>query len=197
MTAHPRSFSFLDLRMESLAGRLLIATPDLLDGNFARAVIYICSHSEEGAFGLVLNRAVEDSDLIDLLPAWATFASEPRLLFQGGPVEPESAFALVRAEDEPPPSWAHVAGPIGLVPLSTDPADFGLLLSGLRIYGGYAGWSAGQLDGEVEQKAWFVVDAEPVDLFTNEPDTLYRRVLRRQAGKLAMYAFFPENPRQN
>ena len=41
------------------------------------------------------------------------------------------------------------------------------------------------------------VDAEPVDLFTNEPDTLYRRVLRRQAGKLAMYAFFPENPRQN
>lgn len=183
--------------MESLAGRLLVATPDLVDGNFARTVIYICSHTEDGAFGLVLNRPVESSSITAILPAWARFVSDPPCLFQGGPVEPESAFALVRADDETPASWAHVGGPIGLVPLSTDPDDFGHLLSGLRIFGGYAGWSANQLDGEVEAQAWFIVDSEPGDLFDPEPETLYRRVLRRQAGKLQMYAFFPENPRQN
>lgn len=183
--------------MESLAGRLLVASPDLIDPNFKRTVIYISNHSPEGAFGLVLNRPVEGSSVAEHLPAWAPFLSGPGIVFAGGPVEPESAFALVRAEDEPPESWAHVAGPIGLVPLDSDPEAFGHLLSGLRIFAGYAGWGAGQLDGEVDEKAWFVLDAEPDDIFWPEPESLYRRVLRRQRGKTAMYAYFPENPRQN
>lgn len=183
--------------MESLAGRLLVASPDLIDPNFKRTVIYISNHSAEGAFGLVLNRPVDGSSVADHLPSWAPLLSEPGVIFAGGPVEPESAFALVRAEDEPPAVWAHVDGPIGLVPLDADPAEFGHLLSGLRIFAGYAGWGAGQLDGEIEEKAWFVLDAEPDDIFRADTESLYRRVLRRQRGKTAMYAYFPENPRQN
>ena len=70
-------------------------------------------------------------------------------------------------------------------------------LDGFRLFAGYAGWSAQQLEGEVEEEAWFVVDAQPGDAFDPDPEHLWRNVLRRQPGKLAMFAYFPKTLNTN
>ncbi len=78
----------------SLAGKLLVATPSLVDPNFARTVVLICEHNAEGALGVVLNRPMEHATIGEHLPAWAPFVSTPPVIFQGGPVEPATALAL-------------------------------------------------------------------------------------------------------
>ena len=70
-------------------------------------------------------------------------------------------------------------------------------LAGLRIFAGYAGWAAGQLEGEIDEGAWYVVDSEPRDAFTDNPERLWREVLRRQRGRLAMVSTYPDDPTQN
>lgn len=183
---------------QSLAGRLLVATPGLEDPNFRRTVVLMVAHNDDGSFGLVLNRPVDEVDLRQVLPAWAPLAAEPPLLFTGGPVEPSSALALGRAPDGPPASgWTPVVGDVGLVSLNEGPEDVALRIDRVRIFAGYAGWGAGQLEDELRAEAWFVVDALPADAFTPEPATLWREVLRRQPGKLAMFAFYPEDPARN
>lgn len=183
---------------QPLAGRLLVATPALDDPNFRRTVVLMVAHSGDGSFGIVLNRPLEEAELRQVLPAWATLAAHPPLLFTGGPVEPSSALALGRALDGPPPSgWTTVVGNVGLVALGDGPEDVALRVDTVRIFAGYAGWTAGQLDEELAAEAWFVVDALPADPFTPTPGTLWRDVLRRQAGKLAMFAFFPDEPGRN
>ena len=66
-------------------------------------------------------------------------------------------------------------------------------ISALRVFRGYAGWGPGQLEGEIEAGAWLVLDPEPTDLFTHEPDELWRTVLRRQPGRLAWLADAPDD----
>jgi putative transcriptional regulator len=70
-------------------------------------------------------------------------------------------------------------------------------VAGLRIFAGYAGWSPGQLEGEVDSGSWFVVEAEGRDAFTDAPAALWQRVLRRQRDHLAFVATFPEDPEMN
>jgi len=70
-------------------------------------------------------------------------------------------------------------------------------IAGMRIFAGYAGWSAGQLEGEIQAGGWYVVDAEARDAFSPEPDRLWRVVLRRQRGNLALVATFPDDPTMN
>ena len=70
-------------------------------------------------------------------------------------------------------------------------------VSGVRVFAGYAGWAAGQLEGEIATKQWWVVDATIDDLFTDDPDGLWARVLKRQGGELAWYAHYPSDPTLN
>jgi putative transcriptional regulator len=181
---------------ESLKGKLLIATPSLADPNFERTVVLILEHGDEGALGVVLNRASE-VDLSVPLPEWAPFAAEPSVVFVGGPVGQGSMIALARAEGAPGTTWAPVLGPIGVLDLGSDADDVGDQLSGLRVFHGYAGWAAGQVEGEIEEGAWFVVDADPEDALAASPDDLWRAVLRRQPGRLSMFANFPADPALN
>ena len=67
----------------------------------------------------------------------------------------------------------------------------------MRLFAGYAGWTRGQLEDEIEEGAWFVVDATEGDVLNDEPGSLWQRVLRRQRGRLAMFAAFPEDPTTN
>jgi putative transcriptional regulator len=188
--------------MDSLTGRLLVASPDLIDSNFKRTVIYLCSHGTEGALGLILNRPLDGVPVESHLPEWGRTVSEPRVLFRGGPVERESVFALARSADLANPEtqiegWIPAANGLGLVNIGAGPETLGFRLDDARVFLGYAGWSEGQLDSEVGEGAWFPLNALPGDIFTATPETLYRDVLARQPGRLAMYALFPDNPRQN
>ena len=183
---------------ETLTGKLLVASPVLQDANFARSVVYLCAHSADGAFGLIVNRPIEDSPIGDHMPQWMEHVNRPAVFFRGGPVEPAAAFGLALSRTEPPDGgWLAVVDGVGLFDLSLDARQVAGGLESLRLFSGYSGWGAGQLEAEIGQDAWFVVDSQPADLFTSDPARLWRDVLRRQTGKLAMFAFFPENPSSN
>jgi len=180
-----------------LGGKLLVATPKLVDPNFHRTVVLICAHDENGAFGLVLNRPLESASVERHLPGWSEYAAPPASLFLGGPVEPAMAFALTggaAAADTANSPVCPGLAQFDLARVSAAGWDYG---SPVRLFAGYAGWGAGQLDAEVEEEAWFVVDAHPADAFTPDPQGLWRAVLRRQTGRLAMFAFAPTDPSAN
>jgi putative transcriptional regulator len=188
-----------DLGGADLAGRLLVATPLLDDPHFRRTVVLLLDHGEDGALGVVLNRPT-DVPVGEVLGSWEDVVAGPPVLWYGGPVANDSALALAA----PRPGAAHPSGfrPIGtdglgLVDLDEDPQLVRTELSAIRVYAGYSGWGAGQLEDELDEGAWYVVDALPGDPFTDVPDALWRLVLRRQGGELAFMATYPDDPEMN
>ena len=179
----------------SLAGRLLVATPHIFDPNFHRTVVLIVEHGPEGTLGVVLNRPTEEL-ITDHVPQWAPLATDPAVIFIGGPVSNEIAVGVTSAPVPAPEGYEPVLGDIGLFDLSQEPGDFAAIAR-LRVFSGYSGWDGAQLEGELEAGGWFLADAEPHDVFTEEPDDLWRRVIARQPGRLAFYATFPADPRMN
>lgn len=184
---------------QSLAGRLLVASPELVDPNFHRTVIFVLAHTEDGALGLVLNRPSE-ATVEELVPPWNDLAAPPSMMFLGGPVGLEAVVGLGHASSTSPErgnAFAPLVGSIGTVDLNLSPADMDVELEAVRLFAGSAGWSGGQLEDELDEKSWFVVDIEPADVFTDEPDQLWRTVLRRQPGRLAWFANAAGNPMFN
>jgi putative transcriptional regulator len=179
-----------------MRGRLLVATPPLVDPNFDRTVILLLEHGDDGSLGLVLNRP-SATDLDDVLPDWNDLASAPARVFLGGPVSPEAVIALARGRAEEASGWVPLLDDLGTVDLGRDPALVGASLRELRVYLGYAGWGPAQLQAELDQGAWFVVEAVPSDPFAAEPDALWRNVLRRQRGRIAIFASCPADPTVN
>ena len=180
-------------------GRLLLATP--LTGDFFRhTVVLVLHHDEEGAHGLVLNKPL-DARVSAVLPDWEPHVTPPNALFQGGPVGMDTAMGLVSipgsAGVEPPLGTSRLFGGLGLVDLDAPLPLVVPELSGLRIFAGYAGWSDGQLDAELAEGAWYVVDLEPRDPFQTEASRLWRDVLARQRSMLSLVATHTEHPEQN
>ncbi|MET9519296.1 YqgE/AlgH family protein [Streptomyces sp. NPDC002994] len=183
--------------VSSLTGRLLVASPALADPNFDRAVVLLIDHDEEGSLGVVLNRPTPVG-VRDILLPWAGLAGDPDVVFQGGPVSLDSALGVaVIPGDEGPLGWRRVYGAIGLVDLEAPPELLAAALGSLRIFAGYSGWGPGQLEEELKSGAWYVVESEPGDVSSPEPESLWRAVLRRQRSRLAMIATYPDDPSLN
>ncbi|MGY2874086.1 putative transcriptional regulator [Marmoricola sp. URHA0025 HA25] len=183
--------------MEPATGSLLIAAPTMADPNFARTIVLLLDTGESGALGVVLNRPTE-LDVADVLEPWADLVARPSVLFQGGPVETDAALAVATiAADDDPVGWRRVYGSTGLLDLDAPVEILSSALSAVRIFAGYAGWGSGQLEAEIEEGAWYVVPAEPLDPFLGNPDRLWATVLRRQGGQLAMLATMPAEPGLN
>ena len=183
---------------EPLLGKLLVATPALLDPNFARTVVLICDENEHGKLGIILNRPFR-VEVATYAPEWGPLASPPARVFEGGPVAREGALAVGRLRDETPPAagWIPITDTLGIVDLDASPADFWGDLVGLRVFSGYAGWGAGQLEDEIAEQAWFVLDSAPADPFDPEPTDLWEQVLRRQGGDFSAFAPGPGDPASN
>ena len=195
-----------------LAGRLLVAAPTLQDPNFFRTVVLILEHTtQDGALGVVLNRP-SGTGVAEVLPAWEDLASEPGVVHVGGPVSPGAAICLAAISGDPdavpgdafaplpPPTSAATAPPgarLGTVDLDTDPLGIAAAVAGLRVFAGYAGWTAGQLEEEIAERAWFVLDALPGDPFADESGGLWQRVLARQDAPLRLVASMPPDPSMN
>ena len=177
-------------------GRLLVATPPLGDPNFDRSVVYVLDHDEQGAVGVVVNRPTDDP-LFDALDAWEPFLSPPAVVFEGGPVETDSYIALGTADGPVADVWGRLSGDLATVDLTADPTAAADRIVALRVFRGYAGWSAGQLDAELDLGAWMVFDAEPTDVFGSTPSDLWREVLRRQGGRIAWIANAPDDLEAN
>jgi putative transcriptional regulator len=187
-----------DAAGESLKGRLLVATPGLYDANFFRTVVLVVEHNDEGAAGLVLNRP-SDSGLGDgPLGEWSDLAADPPLVFVGGPVQPSAAICLARrGPSGEPDGWQPVVGGLGVLDLGRELDDVRTDIDRLRVFAGYSGWGAGQLESEIEEGSWFVLEADPEDALSSQPGGLWRFVLKRQGGKLALVSNFPSDPSLN
>jgi putative transcriptional regulator len=182
----------------SLAGRLLVAAPQLEDPNFRRAVVLVLDHDEDGSLGVVLNNPSEVS-VGQVLDAWEGVVTGEPVLWVGGPVGVDSALAVARINgaDEPEGVRAVPALGLGLVDLDADPALLAPQLLSVRIFAGYSGWGSGQLEDELTDGGWYLVEAEPGDTFTSRPERLWRDGLRRQGGDLALMSTYPDDPSDN
>jgi len=179
--------------VESLRGKLLLSSPSLVDPNFRKTVVLIAHHDEDGAMGLVLSRpsevsAVEAVPLLEGLPG----AQGP--VFVGGPVQPQ-AFMVLAEFDDVEDSVAPIFDHVGFMSADAEPET--LSIQRVRLFAGYAGWGAGQLEAELEEPAWIVVQAEPTDPFADDPDALWREAVARAGGSVSLMKSMPYDPGLN
>jgi putative AlgH/UPF0301 family transcriptional regulator len=182
-------------------GSLLVAMPVLTDPTFAGAVVYVLDHSDTGTIGVVLGRPSEVR-IGDVLPGWSELAVAPEVFHVGGPVEADTALCLATRRGLAPlpadSGLRQVSGAVHLVDLDSDPDELDGEIGGLRVFAGYAGWSTGQLAGELAEGAWACVAGLPGDVLTGAAGPeLWRSVLRRQAGRLGVLSTAPADPSAN
>jgi putative transcriptional regulator len=115
----------------------------------------------------------------------------------GGPVSPDSAICLARVKSEDAEGWTSLVGGLGALDLTRDPDEAAAVVEELRVFAGYAGWTGGQLEGEIEAGGWFVVDAVAADAMSPDPETLWRDVVRRQRGRVKLFADYPVDASTN
>lgn len=176
---------------------LLVASPALRDPNFLRSVVFLIDHREDGTTGVVLNRPSQVR-VLDVLPQWSDLAVGARTLYVGGPVEKNAALCLARCvPGVQPAGWTSVTGQIGLTDLDADPGRLESDVHELRIFAGYSGWGQGQLQNEIDEGAWFLIPGLPSDVFVDPAVDLWREVLRRQTGSLALLSTYPDDPHLN
>lgn len=175
----------------SYKGKLLVASPPLDDDNFRRSVVLMLEHGPEGALGVVLNRP---TDVLagDALPDYSSALPADAVIHIGGPVEP-SSFILLGDFVDPGEAATITFDSVGVVDPEKEPGD----LRSVRAFGGYAGWSAGQLEDEFADESWIDADPLPADIFTKEPELLWSQVLERKGGSYRLVARMPDDPSLN
>ena len=168
-------------------GVFLVAAEKLRDRNFAETVVLLIDYGRGGARGLVVNRRTRVK-LSAVLPEIPRLEERGLHLYYGGPVERDELVFLVNSASAPPDSGAIL--PEVHVTASRKTVE-GLLAqneSRLRGYSGHAGWSPGQLDGEVERGDWHVIRARAGDVFAGKPEDVWRRLIERTKGRFARLA---------
>ena len=178
-------------RLDSLAGSVLVSTPIITDPPFARTVVALIEHDHEGALGLILNLP-SDLAVERYLPEASAGVVSPAVIFVGGPVGTDSALGLLRRETDLSIRPSPFSG-ISIV----DPTDPEIAGGPIRVFGGFAGWSPGQLEGELDEGAWWSALAHIDDFFTSRPELLWDTTVRRVKGRAPLYATFPDDIQTN
>jgi putative transcriptional regulator len=172
---------------DSLAGQLLVASPEIGDPRFAHAVILVLRHKLSGTVGIVINRPLEERTFASLLQAMGDDATDVEgraLLFAGGPVEPQIGFVL-HSTDYRRGETMDVAPQVGVTSSRQIIRDIAHKKGPEKalIAFGYAGWGPGQLESEVAEKAWFIAPADPALIFDDDRATVWKDAMehRRRA----------------
>ncbi len=181
--------------MQSLRGHLLVAAPALVDPHFVRTVVLIAEHTDDGAMGLVLNRP-SDAEVAIAVGELGGIVAPGDLVYEGGPVQTSAVMVLAEFND-PSTSAAVVLGDVGFLPSHGDPETLADGLRRARVFAGHSGWSPQQLDAELEEGSWIVVDALIDDVFAPDPDELWGEALERKGGAFALLARMPDDPSVN
>ena len=172
---------------ESLAPVLLVSMPQMLDPNFAKTVVLLAEYNAHGAFGLVLNRRM-DEPAMSIVTADEPLNIHPSTyLYTGGPVEPTRAWILTAKKDLDDEALEVIRG----VYLSASPTLVRRTLEaapeeGTRMVVGYAGWGAGQLDVELAQGSWLMAPVQPDLIFETPADTMWETAIRRMGAEPSM-----------
>ncbi|MBI4601941.1 MAG: YqgE/AlgH family protein [Planctomycetes bacterium] len=189
--------------MSSQMGRFLIASPGLADPNFLRTVVIIAEHNEEGALGLVVNRPAP-AKLSDL---WESISGETLKIeapaFVGGPVQQNAVLFLHGHADLVPSGEPIVPG----VFLGTEAELLGKVLrreasregdvGRVRVFCGYAGWGAGQLDREMRDGSWLTCPASADAVFGSRPERLWATTIGGMGGVFKFFGMTPPDPEMN
>jgi putative transcriptional regulator len=182
--------------MDSLRGKLLLASPTMTDPNFSRAVVLIAEHTEDGAMGLVLNRPATTT-VSEAVPDLAWLTDDEASVYVGGPVA-ETAVIVLAEFDRPELAGAIVEGDLGFIGTDADePEQLEDAVRRARVFAGHAGWGPGQLEDEIAEDAWIVEPPRRDEVFTVEPDELWASVLRRKGRRYALLSTMPPDPSLN
>lgn len=178
-------------------GKILISEPFLIDPIFKRTIILLTEHGEEGSLGFVLNKPTEHY-IHALVEDFPEFDAK---LFYGGPVQLNMLQFIYRADD------AFLDNSIEIMPGLYWGGSFDILkmmieagtvnADDFRFFLGYSGWDEEQLDDELEANSWIVAGTTIENIFSDEPDKLWRDTLKGMGKKFAILASFPENPSVN
>ena len=177
--------------MQPAKGRFLVAVRELRDPNFAQTVILLTKYGEDGAMGLIVNRPtnIRLGGVLEL----EGVEKRPETIFIGGPVERSAVLLLARSETPPEKSESI----FGDVYLSANRALLEKYIAGpagderFRLYSGYSGWAAGQLDFEMERGSWHVFPADADTVFSTRPSTVWERWIERTEMRFAMGLISP------
>jgi putative transcriptional regulator len=181
---------------DSLRGKLILASPALQDPNFARTVVLIAEHTDEGAMGLVLNRPALTT-VAEAVPDLTWLTGEEDLVYVGGPVA-ETAVIVLAEFSQPELAGALVEDDLGFVGADADdPERLDGAIRRARVFAGHAGWGPGQLEDELAEEAWIVEPPTRGEIFTDAPDDLWAAVLRRKGRRYALLATMPPDPSLN
>lgn len=166
----------------------MISNSTLKDGNFNETVVLIIDHNKDGAFGLIVNRLLEERTLGSLMPGLPENASHKNI-YEGGPVKPEVLFVLFSGADKKFHGIEIIPG----VYMSNN-YDYIEIFSQdevpFHIYQGYAGWAPGQLEAELESKTWAVIPANHEIVFHDNPHLVWREALLYGGG---IYSYFSQH----
>ncbi|MEY4093922.1 MAG: hypothetical protein RLZZ53_1121 [Acidobacteriota bacterium] len=171
----------------SLAPVLLVSMPQMIDPNFSKTVVLLAEYGAHGAFGLVLNRRM-DEPAVSIVTADEPIDIHPEMhLYTGGPVEPTRAWILtsepaldIEALEIQPGVYLSVSPTLVRTTLESAPDP------SVRMVVGYAGWGAGQLDVELAQGAWLMAPVQPDVIFEVSADEMWETVIRRMGAEPSM-----------
>ena len=175
-----------------LKGQLLLDSGQLRGSFFQRTVVLICQHDSEGAFGLVLNRATGNK-AGEMIVADLPEVLKECPLYLGGPVQP-SALSFLHTDAFIPdanvlPNLSLGQSLVSLIEIG----DSFVPTRKIRMFAGYAGWSAGQLEDEMKRKAWLTHPASLELVFETDPNDLWQRILRQKGWKYKLLSQMPED----
>jgi len=186
----------MNAKSKFLRGQLLLDAGELGGSFFARTVVLICQHDAEGAFGLVLNHATEKK-FSEVVQASLPEQLKDAPLFLGGPVQP-SAMSYLHSEAFLPD--ANVMTGLSLGHSLDTLIELGEGYSPtrkLKTFAGYSGWAPGQLESEMKRDAWITHPATLDLIFDPQPESLWKKILRRKGWKYEILAESPDDPSLN
>lgn len=166
---------------ENVTGKLLVASPDMVDPHFEKTVIFMVEHNEDGALGIVVNRVLGTGPAAEILEGLGIEANEATgqlRLYLGGPVQPQLAFVVHSADYADPDSRAVT----DRISVTSDAAILEAISHGKGpakelIAIGYSGWGPGQLENEMARDSWYVAPADEDIVFSEDTDTAWQRAL--------------------
>ena len=178
--------------VQSLQGQFLLAMPNMGDPRFLRSVVYIVAHDSEGAMGFIINKRAEGLSLGDILKDMPETVAKTGLVnlpvYVGGPVQNDRGFVLHTSDYEKTHNTLSQELPIALTQSADVLVDaaHGRGPEKMRLFLGYAGWGPGQIEGELQDNAWLVCDANIAEIFTSQSDDLYEKCVAAMGIDLAL-----------